>query len=170
MNNRKSNFGFSYISNMVNFEWYHLFYSSDTCGHGRKYESDCEMDLKALASFKTGRKDCIPDSSLTRPFYTTKDEIHPNLHGNGPATVGYFKQHFGITAREAAALVEGAHSFGKVNEEVSLSIYSWTRMQERLLNNQQFRSLVNEPMYKTVCKKTNPLFLIGKSPLIAMMI
>ena len=139
-----------------------LIQSLDTCGHGRKYETDCEIDLKALTSFKTGRKDCTPDSSLTRPFYTTKDEIHPNLHGNGPATVGYFKQHFGITAREAAALVEGAHSFGKVHEEVSMSIYSWTRMQEKLLNNQQFRSLVNEPMYKTVCKKKNPLFLIGK--------
>ena len=136
--------------------------SLDTCGHGRKYETDCEIDLNALTSFKTGRKDCTPDSSITRPFYTTKDEIHPNLHGNGPATVGYFKQHFGITAREAAALVEGAHSFGKVHEEVSMSIYSWTRMQEKLLNNQQFRSLVNEPMYKTVCKKKNPLFLIGK--------
>merc|ERR1711994_1153465 len=59
--------------------------------------------------------------------------------------------------------VEGAHSFGKVHEEVSMSIYSWTRMQEKLLNNQQFRSLVNEPMYKTVCKKKNPLFLIGDS-------
>ena len=91
-----------------------LIQSLDTCGHGRKYETDCEIDLNALTSFKTGRKDCTPDSSLTRPFYTTKDEIHPNLHGNGPATVGYFKQHFGITAREAAALVEGAHSFGKV--------------------------------------------------------
>ena len=119
------------------------------------------MDLSALKSFKTGRKDCNPDSSLKRAFFTSKVEIHPNLHANGPETVKYFKKHFKLKARESAALLEGAHSFGKFHREVSMHKYSWNRMQENLLNNQQFRNIANEPMFKANCIKSNPLQLIG---------
>ena len=118
------------------------------------------MDLAALTSFQTGRSDCTADSTLSRPFYTSKEEIHPNMHGNGPTTVDYFKTNFGLTAREAAALMEGAHSFGDVHEEVSFNKYQWTRMNQKLLNNQQFRSIRNERMYKTECKK-GPFYRIG---------
>ena len=114
-----------------------------------------------MVSFQTGRSDCTPDSELNRPFYTSKEEVHPNLHGNGPSTVDYFKINFGLTARESAALVEGAHSFGKFHEEVSMNKYMWTRMNDQLLNNQQFRSIRNERMYKTECKN-GPFYRIGK--------
>ena len=134
---------------------------SEQCGHSRFDQDDCEIDLSALTSFQTGRSDCTPDSTLKRPFFTSREEIHPNLHGNGPSTVDFFKDHFGLTAREAAALVEGAHSFGKFHEEVSMHKYMWTRMNQQLLNNQQFRSLRNERMYKTECKNTI-FYRIGK--------
>jgi len=135
------------------------------CGAIRHDQDDCEMNLAALKSFKTGRQDCTPDSDLDRPFLTTKEEIHPTIHGNGPTTVNYFKDNFGMTAREAAALVEGAHSLGKINEEVSLSIYSWTRGQEQYLNNQLFRELRLENMFKShQCgKKHNDFFLLGNA-------
>ena len=58
-------------------------------------------------------------------------------------------------------MLEGAHSFGQFHREVSMHKYAWNRMQTRLLNNQQFRNIANEPMFKAVCKKNNPLILLG---------
>ena len=149
--------------------FYHLL---DTCGHYRYWADDCEMSLKALNSFKTGRKDCTPnhpgittsmtgDEVVKRDFFTKREEIHPNLHANGVETTKYFKDNFGFTARESIALLEGAHSFGKFHREVSMHKYAWNRMQDRLLNNQQFRNIANEPMFKANCIKSNPLQLIG---------
>ena len=145
----------------------------DTCGHYRYWADDCEFSLKALNSFKTGRKDCTPnhpgiktdhggDKIWKRDFFTKREEIHPNLHANGVETTKYFKDHFGFTARESIALLEGAHSFGKFHREVSMHKYAWNRMQDRLLNNQQFRNIANEPMFKANCIKSNPLQLLGR--------
>merc|ERR1712038_1732160 len=150
------------------------FKSPDTCGHYRYWADDCEMSLKALNSFKTGRKDCKPnhpgiqtdhggDKIWKRDFFTKRKEIHPNLHGNGLETTKYFKDNFGLTAREGIALLEGAHSFGQFHREVSMHKYAWNRMQTRLLNNQQFRNIANEPMFKAVCKKNHPLILLGNA-------
>merc|ERR1711953_1628789 len=150
------------------------FKSPDTCGHYRYWADDCEMSLKALNSFKTGRKDCTPnhpgittsmtgDEVVERDFFTKREEIHPNLHANGVETTEYFKDNFGFTARESIALLEGAHSFGKFHREVSMHKYAWNRMQDRLLNNQQFRNIANEPMFKAVCHKAEPLLLIGNA-------
>jgi len=41
--------------------------------------------------------------------------------------------------------------------------YAWNRMQDRLLNNQQFRNIANEPMFKANCIKSNPLQLLGNA-------
>jgi len=150
------------------------FKSPDTCGHYRYWADDCEMSLKALNSFKTGRKDCTPnhpgittsmtgDEVVKRDFFTKREEIHPNLHANGVETTKYFKDNFGFTARESIALLEGAHSFGKFHREVSMHKYAWNRMQDRLLNNQQFRNIANEPMFKANCIKSNPLQLLGNA-------
>merc|ERR1711953_828715 len=150
------------------------FKSPDTCGHYRYWADDCEMSLKALNSFKTGRKDCTPnhpgfttsmtgDEVVERDFFTKREEIHPNLHANGVETTKYFKDNFGFTARESIALLEGAHSFGKFHREVSMHKYAWNRMQDRLLNNQQFRNIANEPMFKANCIKSNPLQLLGNA-------
>ena len=121
----------------------------------RKDEYDCEIDMNALQSFKTGRVDCQPDANADRPFYTSRPEIHPNANANGETTVNYYKENFGITAREAIALTEGAHAYGKPNREVSLNSYSWTDNQELLLNNQMFRELVQEDQWVTACRDGN---------------
>ena len=57
----------------------------------RKDEYDCEIDMNALQSFKTGRVDCQPDANADRPFYTSRPEIHPNANANGEATVNYYR-------------------------------------------------------------------------------
>ena len=51
---------------------------------------------------------------------TARGESHPNPHGNGKMTTDFFKKDFGLTARESAALLIGAHSFGTFNYEVSM--------------------------------------------------
>ena len=106
-------------------------------------------------SFQTGRVDCQPDANSERPFFTSRAEIHPNAHGNGIATVNYYKENFGITAREAIALTEGAHSYGKPNRQVSFNSYSWTDNQELLLNNQMFRELVLLIFYSNIFNYNN---------------
>ena len=60
--------------------------------------------------FKFGRKDCVPeegDENLGRPFLTSRDEIHPDSNGNGPITVKFYKDNFGLTARESIVLTGG---------------------------------------------------------------
>ena len=83
-----------------------------------------------LKVFKTGRKDCKPDSNLPsdwiksyqptkskpddkvqRPYFSDRHETHPNPHGNGESTTGYFKKHFDMTAKESIALLEGTTIF-----------------------------------------------------------
>ena len=67
-------------------------------------EDVCELAWNEVPVFKTGRRDCNPDPTLERPFFTKNHEIHPNLHGNGPTIVDWYKNHFGLTAREGIAL------------------------------------------------------------------
>ena len=62
-------------------------------------EDVCELAWNEVPVFKTGRRDCNPDPTLERPFFTKNHEIHPNLHGNGPTIVDWYKNHFGLTAR-----------------------------------------------------------------------
>ena len=60
--------------------------------------------------FKFGRKDCVPeegDENLGRPFLTSRAEIHPESNGNGPITVKFYKDNFGLTARESIVLTGG---------------------------------------------------------------
>ena len=114
--------------------------------------------------FKTGRKDCEADPNLDRPFLTTRHEVHPNPQGNGPSIVDFYAKNFGFTAREAICLTEGAHSFGKFNSQISMMVYSWTRGQRMLLNNQLFRHLAERPQYFMDCKDhtgQNQFVLVG---------
>ena len=70
---------------------------------------------------------------------TERTESHPNPHGNGKMTADFFKNDFGLTARESAALLLGAHSFGTFNQQISQFKYDWTKNQASMLNNQLFR-------------------------------
>ena len=54
-------------------------------------------------------------------------------------TADFFRTDFGLTGREGAALLLGAHSFGTFNAVISQFRYDWTRAQGHLLNNQVFR-------------------------------
>ena len=131
------------------------------CGHLRSQEPDCKIDWPRDFKFKTGRKDCTPLGDTDRPFLTTREEIHPNVHGNGPLTVDFYKENFGFTAREAIALNTGAHSFGKFNADVSFFRYSWTRSQQLMMNNQLFRHLAARPQYFLDCEGKNKFRLVG---------
>ena len=65
--------------------------------------------------------------------------LQRNLQGNGVMTADFFKTDFGLTGKESAALLVGAHSFGTFNADISQFRYDWTRTQAPLLNNQLFR-------------------------------
>ena len=54
-------------------------------------------------------------------------------------TSDFFKNEFGLSGRESAALLIGAHSFGTFNGDISQFRYDWTRKQASMLNNQLFR-------------------------------
>ena len=69
----------------------------------------------------TGRRDCIPNPDLDRPWMSNNKETHPSPNGSGKTTISYYMDHIGLTAREAVALNGGAHSFGNFHDKVSLA-------------------------------------------------
>ena len=80
----------------------------------------CQIDWKAkMPVFKTGRKDCTPAPNAAKPWHASKHEIHPDPHGNGPITVDFYRDNFGLTAKEAIALNSGGHSVGTFHEWIS---------------------------------------------------
>ena len=129
-----------------------VLYTLDSCGALFGTEDVCELAWNVKPVFKTGRRDCTPNPDLRRAFFTNSHELHPNLHGNGPTIVDWYKQHFGLTAREGIALTGGAHSFGKFNSNVSMLRYFWTRSQQNMMNNQVFRHIAQRPQYFLDCK------------------
>ena len=110
------------------------------CGHIRQHNETCKFQAPKLLwkSARFGRRDCTPDPSLNRPFFTSRKEIHPSINFVGPELMKFFKDNFGLTAEASIALYGGAHSFGRFHDQVSLLKYQWTRYQENILNNQQF--------------------------------
>ena len=101
-------------------------------------EPDCKIELQQPLRFFTGRTDCESEPGL-KGWETARTEHHPNPHGNGVMTADFFRTDFGLTGREGAALLLGAHSFGTFNAVISQFRYDWTRKQGHLLNNQVFR-------------------------------
>ena len=92
-----------------------MWYFFPGCGHFKEnqFMDDCRIDEPELV-FKFGRKDCVPENNpgddednLNRPFLTTRPEIHPQTHGNGPTTVDFFKEQFGLEAKYAIVLLGG---------------------------------------------------------------
>ncbi len=104
-----------------------------------------------------GRMDCTPDSSLSRPFFTSRKEVHPSINFNGPEVMKFYKDNFGLTADLSIALHGGAHSFGAFHDEVSMLKYQWTRNQEALLNNQQFVKISLRDEYYFMCRGSEPV-------------
>ena len=110
------------------------------CPHYMEGEPDCRVEWpwSEPLKFYTGRSDCQAGTGL-RAYETTREESHPNPVGTGQDTVDFFKKDFGLTARESAALLLGAHSIGEFNFEVSQFRYDWTKHQKKLMNNQLFK-------------------------------
>ena len=96
----------------------------------------CLLTPTILPTFRTGRRDCEPNEELEQAWQTNEQEIHPSVHGNGVQTADFFKEQFGMTARESSAVLIGAHSYGQFHASNSMFKYSWTREQTRYLNNQ----------------------------------
>ena len=122
------------------------------CGHIRDGESDCEIQWPRMPKFKTGRKDCTSPPGAAKPWYASRHEIHPRPHGNGPETVDFYRNNFGLEAKEAIALNSGAHAFADFHSQISQFRYAWARKQETLFNNQLVRHIALRPQYFTQCQ------------------
>jgi len=142
--------------------------SRDDCGVLEFGKEGCEVPWPSVPKFRTGRTDCVAPADAEKPWHTSMDnhEIHPRPHGNGPETVDFYKDNFGLTAREAIALQEGSHSFAKFNAKVSYFQYEWTRAQGNLFNNQVMKHLAERPQYFSNCQswktgKKDGFYLVG---------
>jgi len=127
-------------------------------GEGEEF---CMIDwdpkqIKEDFKFRTGRTDCKPSKKMAkwRPFFTDKEEVHPNLHSNGPTVLNFYKTNFGLNEREAIALNAGAHSLGKFGPTGSYHTYFWTLHQDKMLNNQVLRNMNEKDAYFLFCPET----------------
>ena len=124
-------------------------------------EEECMIEWKPhkiskLLKFRTGRTDCTPSDEMAkwRPFFADKDEVHPNLHSNGPTVLKFYKANFGLNKRQAIALNAGAHSLGQFGPTGSYHTYFWTREQDKMLNNQVLRNMAQKDAYFLDCPET----------------
>jgi len=106
--------------------------------------TSCKVVMPRSIKFQTGRADCIPDPNAEEPYIATKEERHPWLLGNGESTVEFFERDFGFNGEEMVAIM-GAHTFGRLNPEVSLFRYTWTPSQRQLFNNEYYKNIVGGP-------------------------
>ena len=109
----------------------------------------CDFELPE-PNFKTGRSDCIPDCTGDNdyPFCTTNEEIHPSPRANGEETVKFFKDHFGFSPRQSAALM-GVHTLGHPTELTSkFRHYPWTQQGKEKFNNDYYVQIVNQTGYR----------------------
>jgi len=126
------------------------------CPHLREGEPECRIEWPEPLKFYTGRSDCESSVPGFKGYETTREESHPNPVGTGQMTVDFFKKDFGLTARQSAALLLGAHSIGSFNFQISQFRYDWTKNQAKLMNNQLFRNIVMKPQYYVACDQPNP--------------
>merc|ERR1712107_503465 len=82
----------------------------------------CLLTPTKIPLFRTGRVDCQPEVGLKDAWETSEHEVHPNVASNGVTTADFFKEHFDLTGREGAALLVGAHSFGKFNVKLLVQV------------------------------------------------
>ena len=96
------------------------FFVNDALGCGRRDigGTDCKIQMPSIP-FYTGRQDCNaasypdPNYDSRQDFKTFKEEKHPDLHGNGAATLKFFRNEFNLNAREATALMGEKEKFLK---------------------------------------------------------
>lgn len=98
----------------------------------------CEVNLPRPFKFRTGRVDCASSD-----YKAPKVERHPSPQSNGQQTLEYFRQDFGFSGRETAAIM-GAHTMGRFHWEFSLFSYVWVIHGGMMFNNEYFRMMVNK--------------------------
>ena len=117
----------------------------------------CHYRLPTL-TFKTGRRDCVPNCTGADAFYgfcSTANEMHPNPLGNGDSTKTFFKDTFNFTPRESIVIL-GAHTLGHANEQISgFRHYPWTSGGfEHILNNNYYKQMANPGMYRILKQRS----------------
>jgi len=111
-------------------------------------ESYCKVNMASPLAFRTGRRDCTTNEDKPYKAPQSAYEKAPPAQGNGTMVLEYFKNSFGFSARQTAAIM-GAHTFGRVHVIHSLFRYGWTSRNSLLFNNHYYRSMVkkNEWLY-----------------------
>lgn len=107
-------------------------------------EDYCKVNMERSITFQSGRKDCITSEDKPYKAPQTSYEKAPPAQGNGSMVIDYFKENFGFTARQTAAIM-GAHTFGRVSVTHSLFRYGWTSRNMLLFNNHYYRNMVKKP-------------------------
>ena len=79
--------------NLATLPWTKKAAGKEDRGEGKKNmgASDCMIQMPRF-QFKTGRTDC---SATT--YKASKSEVHPSSGANGPMTVDFFKDNFGMS-------------------------------------------------------------------------
>ena len=128
-----------------------------------KDSPSCFIDLPT-PEFRSGRSDCLPSCTgeNSPDFCTSNEEFHPSPHGNGDATIDFFKEHFDFNPKEAAALM-GVHTVGHPQEFNSMfRHYSWTgRIQRTMFNNLYYRFVVEAAGSPTHYRLLNPMKIVA---------
>jgi len=107
-------------------------------------QPDCAVTAPRALIFSTGRKDCLPNDSLPRPYMTLEPESHPGPAMSGKDVAAFMKSDFQFTARESVAIM-GAHTLGKFHAEISGFAYNWKRLGLDHLNNGYYKTMLMEP-------------------------
>ena len=115
--------------------------SVDGCHH-LQAEEGCLVKLNTSIPFRTGRADCIPSDS-SRPYISDKDEVHPNVVGDGSETIQFFKDNFNFSGQESVAIM-GAHTFGSLTVGTSLFRYVWTSRGTKFFNNDYYKMITDD--------------------------
>ena len=128
----------------------------------RSGTDECKLTLPRPFQFQTGRKDCTQFGD--EGYKAIKEEHHPNAHGNGQMTIDFFKESFGFSGREIAAIM-GSHTVGRFNKQISSMPYVWTSSSERLFNNHYYKNIVREGFPNVLNKwQCNSIGLADGSP------
>eukprot|EP00928_Gymnodinium_smaydae_P062334 TRINITY_DN4622_c0_g1_i1.p1 TRINITY_DN4622_c0_g1~~TRINITY_DN4622_c0_g1_i1.p1 ORF type:complete len:705 (+),score=41.86 TRINITY_DN4622_c0_g1_i1:72-2186(+) len=87
----------------------------------------------------------IDGSHKPRAFETTKSELAPNPDFGSEQLADFFQKELGFSKRQTVTIM-GAHSYGRVNGEVSGGYrYDWVHKQTDVLNNVYYTLLTLQP-------------------------
>jgi len=107
----------------------------------KRGQPDCQIKLPRSFEFEWGRRDCARHG--TKPYMSELVEKAPDASVNGTTTLAYFREEFGLSAREAVTLM-GAHTIGRLHAPHGILRYTWTARNEHQFNNQYFRNIVGK--------------------------